>query len=128
MHILYTSHMYAVTALKSPRQKVPGQKPPRQKSPDNKPPRNIEEIIVKYTVDANLFRQGSINLKKKIQPLFFLFFWAFIPVAYCRRVFDLDSCMHSYYVCTLYKLCIDMHVHFTRYVYTLYNTCSTITE
>ena len=32
---------------------------------------NTEEIIEKYTVDANLFRLGSINPKKKIQPLLF---------------------------------------------------------
>ena len=34
-----------------------------QKLPDNKPPRIIEEIIVKYAVDPNLFRLGSTNPK-----------------------------------------------------------------
>ena len=43
-----------------PRQKAPGQKPL-----DNKPSRIIEEIIAKYAVDANLFRLGSTNPKKK---------------------------------------------------------------
>ena len=30
----------------------------RSKAPDKKPPRIIEEIIVKYALDANLFRLG----------------------------------------------------------------------
>ena len=56
---------------KAPDKKPPGQKPPAkkpsgQKPPDNKPPRIIEEIIAKYAVDANLFRLGSTNPKKKI--------------------------------------------------------------
>jgi len=38
------------------RSKAPGQKPA-----DNKPPR----IFAKNAIDANLFRLGSINLKKK---------------------------------------------------------------
>ena len=56
-----------------------------KKPPDNKHLRIIEEIIAKYAVDANLFRLGSTNPKKKIQPLFF--FWAFIPGAYYREAF-----------------------------------------
>ena len=43
----------------------------RTKTPDNKPPRIIEEIMVKFAVDANLFRLGSINPKKKSSPCFF---------------------------------------------------------
>ena len=64
------------------------QKLPRKSLPDktlhNKPPRIIEEIIVKYTVDANLFRLGSTNPKKKKSSpwFFFSFFWA-----YCRGAF-----------------------------------------
>ena len=49
-------------------QKPPRQKPPGQKPPNNKPPRNNEEIIAKYTVDANLFRLGS-TIPKIIYPL-----------------------------------------------------------
>ena len=58
-----------------------GQKPPGQKPPDNKPPRIIEEIIVKYAVDANLFRLRFTNPKKNPAPVFFM---AFTPGAYCR--------------------------------------------
>ena len=36
-------------------QKPPTKKPPGLKPPDNKPPSIIEEIIVKYAVDAKLF-------------------------------------------------------------------------
>jgi len=32
---------------------------------------NTEEIIVKYTVEYNLFQLGSTNPKKKIHPRFF---------------------------------------------------------
>ena len=35
-----------------------------QNPPDNKSPRIIEEIIVKYAIDVNLFRLGSTNPKK----------------------------------------------------------------
>ena len=54
-------------------QKPPGQKPPAQKPPDNNPPRIIEEIIAKYAVDNNLFRQGSTNPIKNPAPGFFFF-------------------------------------------------------
>ena len=35
---------------------------------------NTEETIAKYAVDANLFRLGSTNPKKNIQPLD-VFWW-----------------------------------------------------
>ena len=53
------------------RSKTPDKKSPRPKHPDNKTPRIIEKIIVKYAVDANLFRLGSTNPKKKSRPLDF---------------------------------------------------------
>ena len=56
---------------KNPDKEVLGQKPPGQKSSDNKPARIIEEIIAKYAIDTTLFRLGSTNPKKKIQPLIF---------------------------------------------------------
>ena len=57
--------MPGVTSQK-PQTKASRQEPPGQKPPDNKPPSIIEEIIAKYAVDANLFRLGSTNPKKKI--------------------------------------------------------------
>ena len=53
------------TGILGNRLKAPDKKPPGQNPPDNKPPRIIEEIIVKYAVDANLFQLGSTNPKKK---------------------------------------------------------------
>ena len=78
-------------------------KAPRKKSSDNKPPRIIiDEIIVKYAVDGNLFRLESTNLKKKIQPLFFLGFYTegllsggFCPGTFCRGPFDLEPMSHG---------------------------------
>ena len=59
---------------KSADKKPPGQKPPEQKPPGLKPPDNkLPRIIAKYAVDANLYRLGSNNPKKKIRPL--VFFW-----------------------------------------------------
>ena len=60
---------------KAPDKRPPGQKLPRQKPSDNNPPWIIGDIIVKYAVDANLFRLGSTNPIKKIQPLVFLGFF-----------------------------------------------------
>ena len=80
-------------------QKPPGRKPRGQKPPDNKPPRIIEEIIAKYAIDANLFRLGSTNPKKKIQPLvLFFIFWAFLPGAYCRGAFVQDAFVRELFV------------------------------
>ena len=53
------------------RSKASDKKPLEQKPHDYKPPRTIEEIIAKYAVDANLFRQGSTNPLKKSSPWFF---------------------------------------------------------
>ena len=67
----------------------------------------IEEIIAKYAVDANLFRLGSTNPKKKIQPQFF--FWFFLGLLYrglivvgllsrgfiCRGVLDLEPLLQN---------------------------------
>ena len=55
-----------------------------QKPPDDKPPRIIEEISAKYAVEANLFRLGSTNPKKKSSPWFF--FCSFME-AYCWGAF-----------------------------------------
>ena len=74
-----------------------------QKPPDYKPPRIVEEIIAKYTVDANLFRQGSTNPKKEY-PAFDFFLGSytggllqrgfcpvgFYPGVFCREAFDLE--------------------------------------
>ena len=52
---------------------------------------NNEETIAKYAVDANLFRLGSTNPKKKSSPLFFytggLLSGAFVRVAFVLVVF-----------------------------------------
>ena len=58
--------MYNTSEIYTFHHMVTGQKPP-----DKKPPRIIEEIIAKYAVEANLFRLGSTNPKKKIQILVF---------------------------------------------------------
>ena len=81
-------------------QKPPGQKPRGQKPPDNKPPRIIEKIIVKYAVDANLFRLGSSNPKKKFPaPGFFsssgFYDWCIIQAYYF---------VYVYYFCEICKL------------------------
>ena len=61
---------------------------------------NTEEIIAKYAIDDNLFRLGSINPKKKIQPLVFLcLFWAVVPGAYCRGAFKQGPRSISMHVC-----------------------------
>jgi len=60
-----------------------------QKPPDNKPSR----IITKNAVDANLFRLGNINPKKKNPaPGFFFGFYTggFCPGSFCRGAFDLE--------------------------------------
>ena len=66
----------------------------------------IDEIIAKYAVDANLFRLGSTNTKKKNSApgLFYFFrllYWGltiggfcpggFCLGAFCRGAFELDS-------------------------------------
>ena len=56
------------------RSKAPDKKLPGHKPPDNKPPSIIEKIIARYAVDANLFRLGSTNPKKKSSPCFFFYF------------------------------------------------------
>ena len=90
---------------KAPGKKPPRQKPPGQKPPDNKPPRIIEVIITKYAFDAYLFRLGSTDPKKNPAPGFFL---AFIPGAYCRGVFDLDS-----WTLNLTPACCNIWLEFT---------------
>ena len=58
------------------RSKAPEKNHPGQKPSDNKPPRVIEEIIARYAVDANLFRLGSTNPKKRNPtPVFFVVFF-----------------------------------------------------
>ena len=74
------THQIYGNRSKAPDKKPPGQKPPKKmipdkKPPDNKPPRNIEEIIAKYAVDANLFRLGSTNHKKNPVPVFFWLYY-----------------------------------------------------
>ena len=58
------------------------------------PPMDTEETIAKYAVDANLFRLGSTNPKKKIHPLFFggflyrrLIVGGFYPGGFCPGAF-----------------------------------------
>ena len=68
---MHTSDAINGNRSKAPDKHPPGQKPPGQKSPDNKPPRIIEEIIVKYAFDANLFRLWSSDPKKNPAPCFF---------------------------------------------------------
>ena len=61
--------------------------------PDNKLPRIIEEIIVKYAVDANL---TQTHPKKNPAPGFYLLLYrglivgGFCPGAFCRGAFDLE--------------------------------------
>ena len=58
------------------------------KAPDNKPHRIIEENIVKYAVDANLFQIGSTNPKKNPARFFFsLLYWGLIV----GGAFDLEQ-------------------------------------
>ena len=89
---------------KAPDNKLPGQNSPGQKPPDNKPPRIIERIIVKYAVDANLYRLGSTNPKKKSSPCLFS---GFYTGAYCRGAFVRVTFVWGLYVGGLLSLIED---------------------
>ena len=64
--------------------------------------KTLKPGFAKYVVDANLFRIGSTNPQKKIQPLFFWGFYiggfcpdAFCLEAFCRGIFDLEPNCHG---------------------------------
>ena len=57
---------HKVPSLRTPSQRQVPLVGNRSKAPDKNPSKIIEENIAKYAVDANLFRLGSTNPKKKI--------------------------------------------------------------
>ena len=50
---------------------------------------NTEETIEKYAVDANLFRLGSINPKKNMQPVYVIWWGGSIASHLKKKVFIL---------------------------------------